>query len=133
MSGIVRFFHILSAAVWIGGLITLGVLVGALRRSGVQRDDLRIMAGSFRGLWWIATFVAVVTGIIGLWQSGGLPADDVGYAQRLFVKLALIGLAMVLAVLHTMIARTASAPTRGLVQMANLVVGVAVIGAAVWL
>ncbi len=133
MSGIVRFFHILSAAVWVGGLITLGVLVGALRRSGVQREDLRTMANSFRGLWWMATFVAVATGLIGLWQSGGLPSDDTGYPQRLFVKLALIGVAVALAVGHTMTARTASAATRGLIQSANLIVGIAVIAAAVWL
>ncbi len=133
MSEIVRFLHILSAAVWVGGLITLGVLVGALRRSGAHRDDLRAMAHAFRGLWWGATAVAIITGVLGLAQSGGIPTDDSGYVGRLLVKLALIGVAVVLALVHSTFGRSASGAARGALQGANLVVALGVIGAAVWL
>ena len=133
VSNLLRFLHILSATVWIGGLITLGVLVGSLRRSGAHRDDLRAMARSFGGLWWIATVAAVVTGIWMLFDAGGIPTGDTAYAQRLFLKLALIGISMTLAVVHSMVARDASPGTRGALQGANLLIGVGVLAAAVWL
>lgn len=133
MSGIIRFLHIISASVWIGGLITLGVLVSGLRRAGAHREDLRAMARTFNGLWWGATLLAIVTGIWTLFDAGGLPTGDTGYAQRFLFKLALLGIAMTLAIAHTMTGRSAQPHTRGLLQAGNLLVGIGVIGAAVWL
>lgn len=133
MSGLIRFIHLLSAAVWIGGLLTLGVLVSGLRRSGAHREDLRAMARSFNGLWWGATFVSLFTGGWYLFDSGGLPTGDTGYAQRFLLKMALLGVAMAMAVIHTMTARSASPRSRGMLQAGSLFAGLGVLGAAVWL
>nr|NIR37826.1 copper-binding protein [Actinomycetota bacterium]NIS32340.1 copper-binding protein [Actinomycetota bacterium]NIU18815.1 copper-binding protein [Actinomycetota bacterium]NIU67372.1 copper-binding protein [Actinomycetota bacterium]NIV87869.1 copper-binding protein [Actinomycetota bacterium] len=34
-------FHLLGMSVWIGGTITVGAIVPALRRSGASREQLR--------------------------------------------------------------------------------------------
>jgi putative copper export protein len=54
VTGALRFFHLLGAMVWVGGLITLGALVPALRKAGADRALLQAAARQFGRLSWVA-------------------------------------------------------------------------------
>ena len=56
-----EFVHEVAAAVWLGGLITLGALVPALRRAGVERPQLQAMARQFGRGSWSAMVILVVS------------------------------------------------------------------------
>ncbi|MFI0408362.1 hypothetical protein [Actinomadura sp. 3N508] len=87
------FLHVLAATIWVGGQITLGALVPALRGyEGVTK----VAARRFNLVAWPAFGVLVLTGI---WN---LTAGDLGdAAQRtLEVKLVFVLLSGVAAFLH---------------------------------
>jgi len=121
---ILKWVHLVAAAVWTGGLITLAALVAALRRAGADRPMLQATARQFGRLSWSALAVAVATGI---WQVIAL-----GWPWRhLELKIALVALAAALALGHQLTARRTSAAMRGALQALILVVSVAIFGAAV--
>lgn len=88
------FLHVLAATIWVGGQITLGALVPALRGyEGVTK----VAARRFNVIAWPAFAVLVLTGV---WN---ITAGDLGdAAQRtLGVKLVFVLLSGVAAFLHT--------------------------------
>ncbi|MGI5200835.1 hypothetical protein ACQEU6_04435 [Spirillospora sp. CA-108201] len=88
------FLHVLAATIWVGGQITLGALVPALRgHEGVTKAAAR----RFNTIAWPAFAVLVLTGV---WN---IVADDLGgAAQRtLEVKLFFVLLSGAAAFLHT--------------------------------
>ena len=128
LAEILKWIHLLAAAIWTGGLITLGALVPTLRRAGADRPMLQAVARRFGRLTWGALIIAVGTGI---WQVNeiGLSWSD----DTLNVKLTLVGLAGALALGHQLTARRTSAPVRGIIQGLILVVSIAIFGVAVTL
>ena len=58
-----RWLHLIAAAVWLGGMVTLAVVVVTLRRQGVNREQLRAVARAFARLSWAAMGLLLVTGI----------------------------------------------------------------------
>jgi putative copper export protein len=123
---VLLWIHIVAASVWVGGLITLGALVTALRRGGAGRPLLQAMARRFGVVSWTAMAVAVATGI---WQVGRLniPWSDNG----LELKVGLVALAGGFALLHQLTAKRTSPAVRGSLQAVILVVSIAIVGAAV--
>lgn len=119
-----KWVHLLGAAVWTGGLITLAALVVALRRAGADRPLLQAAARQFGRLSWTALAVAVITGI---WQM-----EVIGYAYTtISFKLGLVITAGVLALIHQLTARNTSSAVRGALQGVILVVSLLIFGAAV--
>lgn len=129
--GVVRWFHLLAAGVWIGGLITLGALVTAVRGAGADRSVLQAMARQFGKVSWAAMGIAVVTGVIQLSRLEFSLSDDTGYAAALMIKLVLVGIAAGLALLHQLTAKTDSPAKRGMVQGLILVASLGILAAAV--
>lgn len=127
---VLLWFHLVAAAVWLGGLITLGALVGALRRAEANRDQLRAVARSFGRVSWTAMGTSVVTGV-GLLLASNRSLDDTAYLTALLVKLLLVGLAVGVAVWHQLNAARQSARTRGILQVAILLVSLGVFAAAI--
>ena len=124
LEDLLKWIHLLGAAVWTGGLITLAALVVTLRREGADRPMLQAAARQFGRVSWTALAVAVATGI---WQM-----EVIGYAYAdVAVKLGLVGTAGVLALIHQVTARHTSAAVRGAIQGVILVVSVLIFGAAV--
>ena len=123
---VLLWIHIVAASVWVGGLITLGALVPALRRAGADRPLLQAMARRFGVVSWVAMAVAVATGV---WQVSRLniPWSD----DRLELKVGLVILAAGLALLHQLTAKRTSPAVRGIIQAVILVVSIAIVGAAV--
>ena len=58
---IVKWIHLLAAAVWTGGLIVLAFLVTAIRRVTDDREVLRASARAFGVVSWSAMGVALVS------------------------------------------------------------------------
>jgi putative copper export protein len=125
---VLKFVHLLAAAVWTGGLITLTVLVPVLRRGGASVELLRAAARAFARLSWTAMAILIVTGV-GQVQVGGWPWSY-GALHR---KLGLVALAVALAAVHQVTARRSSPAARGLIQGAIGLVSIAVFAAAVLL
>lgn len=126
-----RWLHLIAASIWVGGLITLGALVAAVRRTGADRSVLKAMARQFSRLSWTAMAVAVVTGVVQLSRSDVSLSTDTDYAMALFVKLTLVGIAAGLALAHQLTARSSSPAVRGALQGLILLVSLGIVGAAV--
>ncbi len=125
----VIWLHLVAAAVWLGGLITIGALIPVLRKAGATREEIQAAARRFGTVSWTAMVVAVVTGLIRLWP---LRADITGsFQQRLVIKLVLVGAAIALAGYHQGVARHQTPLARAVVQTLLLVLGLAIFGAAV--
>ncbi len=124
----IRWVHLLAAAVWTGGLVTMAVLVSALRSAGADRTLLQAAARRFGHLTWTAMAIAVTTGLAQVvnlrmpWMWGPL-----------HLKLGLVGVVILLAAVHQWTARTATPASRGVIQGLILLVSMGIYGAAVHL
>lgn len=124
----VRFVHLVSAAVWLGGLITLAALIPALRKAGAERPMLQATARQFGRVSWTAMALALVTGVAQV-ELLGLPWT----MGRLHMKLGMVGLTVLLAGVHQLTARNSSPAARGIVQLLILLASLGVFWAAVGL
>ena len=91
------FLHVLAAAIWVGGQLTLAGLVPVLRPFGP--DATRAAARRFNVVGWSAFAVLVVTGTWNLFAVDVGDASD-EYLVTLFVKLLIVALAGAGAALH---------------------------------
>lgn len=123
---ILRFVHLVAAATWTGGLITLAALVFALRKAGAPREFLQVAARQFGRVSWLAMAVAVSTGVAQVvamrlpWSYG-----------RLHIKIGLVALAIAVAGVHQLTAKRTPPAVRGIMELAMLVLGLAIFAAAV--
>lgn len=104
--------HVLAAILWLGGMLFLAV-VGApiLRRvepAALRAQLFRQLGLRFRLVGWIAVGVLIVTGVLNLhfrdllrWEVLGAGAFWAGtYGRALAVKLAAVGVMLVLSLVH---------------------------------
>jgi putative copper export protein len=119
----VRWIHLIASATWVGGLITLGALVPALRRQNVDRSVLQAVARQFGRVSWTAMGVAVL--------SGAWMAIDFLQAPALAVKVGTVVLTAGLAAWHQFAARDQSPRMRGILQGLILLGSLGIVAAAV--
>ncbi|MGF1665711.1 MAG: hypothetical protein ACFCVC_05510 [Acidimicrobiia bacterium] len=115
--------HLIAAAVWVGGLITLGAVVAALRSQGVERSVLQAVARQFGRLSWTAMGVAVL--------SGGWMAIDFIDRPALAVKMGLVALAAGLAGWHQFAGSHQTPKMGGILQALTLATSLGIVAAAV--
>lgn len=127
MNDILRFLHLVGAAIWVGGMITMAALVPAMRRGGADVDLVRSAARRFGTVAWAGVGLAVATGLAQLIR---LDVPTRGNTP-LAVKLALVGVAVAVAWAHQMFARSMSPALRGAIQGVLIVVGLAIVWMAV--
>jgi len=121
---ILKWIHLIAAAVWTGGLIVLAFLVQAIRGYSEDRELLRVVARRFGVVSWVAFGVAVTTGV---WMF-----LDLDWPFRVLeLKVSLVVLALILAIAHQVTARRSSPAVRGILQLAILIVSIGIFGAAV--
>lgn len=94
------FLHVLAAAVWVGGQLTLGAVVGAVRPAGAPA--VHAVARRFQLVAWPAFAVLLATGV---WN---LAATDLGrqsgrWLTTLLVKLAAVAASGAAAALHVVV------------------------------
>ena len=126
MLELLRWVHLVAAAVWLGGLVALAASVMALRRAGAPREHLQAVARQFGRVSWTAMVVAVLTGL-GQVQLLGFPWSY----SRLQIKVALVATVIVVAFAHTLTAKRSPPAVRGIVESTILLVSFAIYWAAV--
>lgn len=126
---VIRWFHLVAAAVWIGGSITVGALVPALRAAGSTPEQIRAAARRFGVVAWTAIGVSVITGVIQLARMH----IDLEANTRLTIKLALVTAAIVVAYLHQITAARSRPAVRGALEGVSLILALSILGVAVTL
>lgn len=126
----VAWLHLVSAAVWLGGLITIGALIPVLRRAGLTREQLRAVARQFGTVSWWAMAVAVLTGLVRFWPLREALAIDSGFRAAVAFKGLLVGIVIVLASWHQTAAAEQSPQMRGLVEGSILLASLGIFAAA---
>jgi len=129
VNDVVRWFHLLAAAVWIGGSITVGALVPALRKAGATQEQIRAAARRFGTVAWIAIATSITTGIIQVIRLH-LPVHG---NTRLVLKVTLVGIAVVIAYVHQVTASRSRPAVRGALEGLSLLVALAILAIAVTL
>ena len=129
VDGVRLFLHVLAATVWVGGQLTLGALVPALRGAGA--DVPRIAARAFGRVAWSAFAVLVVTGI---WNIAAAPHSDTkenGYQATLGIKLGFVVLSGLAAWWHqrarSRVALAAGGALAALFSVAALFLGIVLV------
>ena len=102
--------HVLAAAVWIGGMLFLVLVVVPWLRAGARSDAasfLRETGRRFRTVGWTCFVVLLVTGTFNLWVRG-VRLSDFGraewllspFGQTVLVKLAAFLLVLLVSAVH---------------------------------
>lgn len=91
------FLHVIAAAVWVGGQITLAGLVPTLR--GLGDDAPKAVARRFNRIAWPAFVVLVLTGV---WNVVEVDVADtsIEYQITLFLKLVVVAASGISAAAH---------------------------------
>lgn len=120
---ILKTLHLLSAAVWTGGLIVLGFTVSAIRSATDDRSVLQATARRFSWVSWTAMIIALATGVrmYYIWEAE--PEDFI-------LKWNLITVSILLALVHQFTAKRTPPAVRGIIQAVILVLAVGIFAAA---
>jgi len=122
----VRYVHLLAAALWMGGLVTMWAIVSVLRKAGAERPLLRAAARRFGWISWAAIAVAIATGL-GQVLLMGLPWTY----WRLHMKMGLVALTALVALVHQLTAHRTSPAARGVIEGLILLLSLGIFAAAV--
>lgn len=103
------FLHVLAATIWVGGQLTLGAIIPALRPRADDPDPeaararIRAVAQRFQLVAWIAFGVLLATGV---WNLVALHVGDYGrtWLTTLMVKLACVAISGGAAAVHILVA-----------------------------
>jgi putative copper export protein len=99
--------HILAAVAWVGGMLFLSIVLAPLVRSRKAAPEFmalfRSAALRFRIVAWAAIGVLLLTGPMLLSQRGVSLAIPSSWPHIIQLKLALVGLLLVLTVLHDLV------------------------------
>ncbi len=103
------FLHVLAATVWVGGQITLGAVIPALRPAPDDPDPeaarvrIRAVAQRFQVAAWIAFAVLLLTGI---WNLQALHVGDQSgeWLATLMAKLFCVAVTGIAAAVHILVA-----------------------------
>jgi putative copper export protein len=119
----VFYLHLLAATVWVGGLITLAVIISGVRSVTDDRSVVAAIARRFGALSWVAMTVLVATGLI--------QAASYGWGGLLLVKVSLVLASIILSIWHTLGAHSQLPARRVTIQAAILVLALAILALAV--
>ncbi len=99
--------HILAAVSWVGGMIFLSVVLAPLVRGRKAAPEFmalfRSAALRFRPVVWVAMAILLATGPMLLARRGIHVMEPASWSEIVTVKLALVGLLLVLTLLHDLV------------------------------
>lgn len=122
--------HLIAAAVWLGGMIVVAAVMPAIRKAGGTDEVVRATARAFGQVSWIAMGLAVISGLVLLWDMR-IGFRSTSFVAGLAVKLLAVGLAIALALWHQFSARTASDAARRAIQVLILLATLGIYATAV--
>jgi putative copper export protein len=105
---LVRSLHLIGAAVWAGGMVMLGLAVGAARRTVPEPQRIELfralgrrflVAGGIAMLLLIATGTDMAADRLDAWRD----LTDTDYGERLLAKLGVVGVVIALTLLHSLV------------------------------
>jgi len=105
---LVRSLHLIGAAVWVGGMVMLGLAVGAARRTVADSERVALfrslgrrflVAGGIAMLVLIATGTDMAADRLGAWSD----LTDTDYGERLLAKLAVVAGVIALTLFHSLV------------------------------
>jgi len=105
---LIRSLHLIGAAVWVGGMVMLGLAVGAARRTVADSERValfRALGRRFLVAGGIAMAVLIATGTdmaadrLGAWSD----LTDTDYGERLLAKLAVVAGVIALTLFHSLV------------------------------
>jgi putative copper export protein len=103
------FLHVLAATIWVGGQLTLGAIIPALRPAPDDPDPeaarvrIRTVARRFQVVAWIAFAVLLATGV---WNLVALHVGDASseWLATLMAKLGCVAISGIAAAIHILVA-----------------------------
>ncbi len=125
IDGIRLSLHVLAAAVWVGGQLTLAELVPTVRK--LSPEATRLAARAFARLSWPAFAILVLTGF---WNLGAIDVSAQSAAWKIVLgaKIAVVAISGISAYIHTKAKSTVGLAVwgsiSGLSAVAALVIGV---------
>ena len=105
---LVRSLHLIAAAVWVGGMVMLGLAVGAARRAVDESERVALfrslgrrflVAGGIAMLVLIATGTDMAADRLGAWSD----LTDTDYGERLLAKLVVVAAVIALTLFHSLV------------------------------
>jgi len=92
LSVVIDFVHLAAAALWLGGIMTIGLLWNAARRDAIPFPSEQTLFQHFGIVALAALYVTLVSGAYQLWVNVGQPSDLVttSYGRVLLAKGVLI-------------------------------------------
>ena len=105
---VVRSLHLIGAAVWVGGMVMLGLAVGAARRTVAESERVALfrslgrrflVAGGIAMLVLIATGSDMAADRLGAWSD----LTDTDYGERLLAKLVVVAAVIALTLFHSLV------------------------------
>lgn len=135
---IVRFLHVLSAAVWVGGLVILTFYVNPTIKEGLPQDEsapIVTRLGKRVGITLMAVLmpVLIATGVALLAHRGVRAATllSSSYGRILFAKLGLVVVVVVVAAIHGVVTSRGQKALSRVLSIATVVISVFILGCAV--
>jgi len=122
----IHFLHLVAAATWLGGMITLAVVVGALRKAGAERPTIIAAARAFARVSWPALLIAIATGLAQVHMLH-LPWSY----RPLTIKIGLVAVTALVAIGHVRFAKRLSPARRGALEGVLLLLTLSIFLAAV--
>ena len=119
----VFYLHLLAATVWVGGLITLAVIISGVRSVTDDRTVIATIARRFGALSWAAMTVLVATGLI--------QAADYGWSGLLLIKVSLVLASIILSIWHSLGAHSQLPARRAMIQATILILALVILALAV--
>ena len=104
----IRSLHLIAAAVWAGGLVFLGLAVGAARRTLGDRERIALFRQLGRRFLWVGGVALLLLIATGADMAADRLASfgdlfDTGYGERLTAKLGLVVLVIGLTAFHSFV------------------------------
>jgi putative copper resistance protein D len=127
--------HLLAAAIWLGGLLPLALVLAASRNLSTDRAPATRALRRFSDLAMIAVLVVLASGLVNAWLLVGAPSALIAtaYGQTLLIKLVLVALLLATALVNrcVLLPSLASRGDRALARIERNVTVELVLGATV--
>lgn len=135
---VVRFLHVLSAAVWVGGLIVLTFYVNPTIKTGFSEEEAAPVVtklGKRVGITLMAVLLPILiatgTALLVRRHVGAATLLSTNYGRMLFLKLCLVVVVVVVAAVHGVVTSRGQKTLSRVLSISTVVISILILGCAV--